>query len=183
MNWRALHLIYNGLLGKCMLFLALSTPVAILVRNFNILPWTFVISLIGAIIILLGFILCLLLTPVLIKRFSDAHEYAEFLIKISDNVDVNIEFSILDNVKNDLPKNHDDFSIINYNFVSVEKTKSLNNINKTLRTLSIIKYSYFLQKDKKVRISLSLILILGSTFIFFPTIYNVFTILSSASNV
>ncbi|MFH4705755.1 hypothetical protein WKW74_10905 [Vibrio alginolyticus] len=183
MDWRALHLIYNGLLGKCMLFLALSTPVAILVKNFNIMPWTFVISLIGAIIILLGFVSSIILTPALVKKFSDAHEYADHLIKISDNVDVNIEFSILDNVKDDLPKKYSDFSILDYDFVSVEKTKSISKNEKTLRILSIIKYSYFLQKDRKARIILSLVLAIGSILVFFPTIYNVFIILSSAYNV
>ncbi|MGR3042566.1 hypothetical protein ABMY36_21590 [Vibrio vulnificus] len=183
MDWRTLHLIYNGLLGKCMLFLALSTPVAILVRNFNILPWTFVISLIGAIIILIGFILCTVLTPVLVKKFSDAHEYADYLIKISGNVDINIEFSILNEVKDNLPKKYNDFSIQSYDFTSVGNAKSTLEIDKALRLLSVIKYSYFLQKNKSVRLMLSFILVLGSILIFFPTMKNVFIILSSVSNV
>ena len=183
MDWKALHSIYNGLLGKCMVFLALSTPVAIFVKNFNILPWTFVVSLVGAIIILFGFVLCIVLTPVLIRKFSDAHEYAEYLIKINDNVDINIEFSILDKMKDDLPKRYNDFSLDNYDFISVAKTKAINNTEKTLRLLSIIKYSYFLQKDKSLRLFLTIVLAIGSTLIFFPTLYNIYIILSSASNV
>lgn len=154
-----------------------------LVKTFDILPWTFVISLIGAIIILFGFSLCLIFTPNLIKKFSDGHEYAEHLIKIQENVDINMEFSILDDINPSSIAVINDCSLMNYKFTSIKKIKETNNESQALRILSIIKYSYLTNKDKKLRLALTFMLTFGSLLIFFPTLKNIYIILTSVTHV
>ncbi|ENF3462221.1 hypothetical protein SM871_003234 [Yersinia enterocolitica] len=183
MNWKVLYDLYNGLLGKCLIFIALSTPISILVRNTGIYPTSFIISLIGAIIILLGYVTCQILTPAIIKKFTDSHAYSEYLIEIEKNVTLSIEFSVLDDVKNKLPTCHDNISLETFNFISVEDTKARCDTVKSIRILSFIKYAYFLQISFWPRIILTIILAIGSIFIFFPTLYNIYTILEAASNV
>ncbi len=183
MNWKVLYDLYNGLLGKCLIFIALSTPVSFLVRNTSIYPKSFIISLIGAIIILLGYVFCQIFTPAIIKKFPDSHAYSDHLIKIEKNVTLSIEFSILDNVKNTLPMRHDSISLDKFNFVSVEDTKSRCDAEKSIRILSFIKYAYFSQIYLWLRITLTITLAAGSILIFFPTLYNIYTILETASHV
>ncbi|AGG31737.1 TPA: hypothetical protein QIC04_003568 [Morganella morganii subsp. morganii] len=183
MNWKVLYDLYNGLLGKCLIFIALSTPVSILVRNTGIYPKSFIISLIGAIIILLGYVACQISTPAIIKKFSDSHTYSEYLIKIEKNVTLSIEFSVLDDVKNKLPTCHDDISLDKFEFVSVEDTKNRCNFEKSIRILSFIKYAYFSQVNFWLRVILTVTMAIGSIFIFFPTLYNIYTILGVVSNV
>lgn len=183
MNWKILYDLYNGLLGKCLIFIALSTPVSILVRNTGIYPKSFIISLIGAITILLGYVASQIYTPAIIKKFPDSHSYSEYLIKIEKNVTLSIEFSVLDDVKNKLPTCHDNISLEKFKFISVEDTKERCDIEKSIRVLSFIKYAYFSKVNFWLRIILTVTITTGSILIFFPTLYNIYTILEAASNV
>lgn len=183
MNWKVLYDLYNGLLGKCLIFIALSTPVSILVRNTGVYPKSFIISLIGAIVILLGYVICQVFTPAIIRKFTDSHAYSEYLIEIEKNVTLSIEFSVLDDVKNKLPTCHDNISLEKFKFVSVEDTKDRCDSEKSIRILSFIKYAYFLQVNYGLRLFLTMILAIGSVIIFFPTLYNIYIILEAASNV
>lgn len=181
MNWKTLHILYNGLLGKALILIALSTPVALLVTNFNIVAFAFIISLLGAILIVIGYVLCVNFCPEIIKKYADSQDYVDYLLRTESQIDINTEFKVLDSQKSNLGS-HADQSILSYNFESVSKTQSQYG-DKCLRVLAILKHNYYSQSGKKLRLVLTLLLFVGAALIFYPTITNSLFILKGIFNV
>lgn len=181
MNWKTLYVLYNGLLGKSLLLIALSTPVALLITNFDINASAFIISLLGAVIIVIGYVTCINCCPEIIKKYITSQDYLDYLLKIEKQIDINTEFKILDEQSGKV-SSHSDPSILSYNFESVEKTESTYK-DKSLRILAILKHNHYSKSKTIIRMTLTFILFIGAGLIFYPTITNVLFILKGISNV
>lgn len=181
MNWKTLHVLYNGLLGKSLLLIALSTPVALLITNFDINASAFIISLLGAVIIVIGYVTCINCCPEIIKKYITSQDYLDYLLKIEKQIDINTEFKILDEQSGKV-SSYSDPSVLSYNFESVEKTEATYK-DKSLRILAILKHNHYSKSKTIIRMALTFILFIGAVLIFYPTIANVLFILKGISNV
>jgi len=183
MDWRTLYNLYSGLVGKCLLYVALTTPIAFYIRTFgSTSPKMFTTSLIGALLILIGYLLCLIKSPDIIKRHNSPISYTSSLIPIYEHIDLDSEFNLVDQSINasesEFKQALSDSYLTSLNFASVQSLKEVVGEKKAVRVLSTIRYALENKANPNIRIALSISFALGSVIVFIPTIYNVYTILS-----
>ena len=180
MPWRTLYDLYNGIIGKTLIIISLSTPIALLSRSgINIASYYY--SLIGAIIIGVSFILVSIYTPMLIKTYKHSHKYADKLIEINNNgaLDITSEFKALIDGVNEYKKKVDPFyfEYLQIKSESIEKTLEGCDDRLAIRSFSLMKYDFANNKHAPARWLLSVSLFVGCTFLYLPLILNAKTIL------
>jgi hypothetical protein len=177
LNWKSIYQLFNGLLSKSLIIISLATPVSLLFNFTTVMPKQYPTILIGALLILVGYLWAEVATPALIKKFTDGHDYAAELIPIYKSIDWISEFKILEDVINFLPIKVDGYSVKPFDFLSIDEAKSRLGDDVAIRTLSITKYNYVNQKSQIQRMLLTALFFIGVFMIFSSTILHVINIL------
>ncbi|MPW28860.1 hypothetical protein F9L16_07545 [Agarivorans sp. B2Z047] len=176
MNWKVIHGLFEGLLGKCLLVIALATPMSFLAKA-NIDISLFSISLVGSLIVLVGYIWTAVSTPTLIKSHKNGHCYAKELVNLEEYLDSVSEFKVLEEYKDKLKNNYDGYFYKQNDFKDIDST--INDIGKkqSIRALAILKFNLINELNSFQRWCLSLLFLVGSVLVFLPLIYRIFIIL------
>jgi hypothetical protein len=177
LTWKALHSLYNSILGKSLLIVSLATPVALMYNVTSLIPSKFPIVLLGALLALLGYVYTEISTPELIKDFKNSHDYSTALIKISKQVDWVSEFKVLEDKSEDLEPCMDSYSVKLYEFKSIDKSKKYLGEDKAIRSLALIKFNYINLSMKIKRTILSINFYASMILIFLSTIIHIKTVL------
>ena len=176
LTWKVINELFGGFLGKSLLLIALATPMSFLV-NVNININLYIISLIGAIIILAGYVWSEISTPMLIKNNKNGHFYAKELIELSGYIDFVSEFKILEENKNKIPSGFDGYFYKQPGFKSISSAKTEIGEKESIRALSILKFNLVNSLNKVQRASLTMVFLIGAILIYLPLIYRVFLIM------
>ncbi len=175
--WRTLYALYSGILGKSLLIISLSTPVALIYNTMSLIPPSYPVILFGALLSLIGYIFTEISVPALVRDFKNSHHYSTEILKNSVNIEWVSEFKILESDIENLSKVHDGYCIVPLDFKSIENTKTLLGEDKAIRSLCLIKYNYCNIRDPIKRLVSTLTLTVSLLVIFSSTIANVFKII------
>lgn len=176
MNWKVIHELFEGVLGKSLLIVALATPISFLVKA-NVEVGLFIVSLIGALIILIGYVWAAISTPPLIKNHLNGHHYAQELFNLKDYIDKVSEFKVLqENIKR-LPTGFDGYFYQQNTFSTIDNAIEDIGADKSIRALAILKFNLINEFNPNQRFSLTTIFIVGSVLVYCPLIYRVFVVL------
>ncbi|MEY8215563.1 MAG: hypothetical protein RPR97_13900 [Colwellia sp.] len=178
MNWKIINSLFEGVLGKSLLIIALATPVSFFVKA-NIDTGLFVVSLIGAITILIGYTWVSISTPALIKNYTNGHNYAQSLIKIETYIDNVSEFKILEDNSDKLPSGFDGYFYQQGEFKDTDSTTNEVGKKQSIRHLSILKFNLINEFNSIQRWSLTILFFVGSLLVYIPLIYRIFIVLGS----
>lgn len=176
MSWKVVNQIYVGTLGKALLIIALATPMSFLVKV-GVYPASFVISLVGALLILTGYIWTSTSVPPIIKQYADGHDYAIKLSVLNKSIDWISEFKVLEDHKSKIKDGYDGHFHSQFNFTNIDNAKNELGDQISLRSLSILKFNLINDFNKGQRIILTILFILGSVLIYMPLIHRIFIVL------
>jgi hypothetical protein len=171
LNWKAIHTLFEGFLGKGLLIIALATPMSFLAKV-NVGIHFFVISLIGAIIIFVGYIWAATSTPAIIKNHKDGHYYAKDLIKLRPYIDIVSEFKVLEDYQV-TEEYYDGYFYKQKKFESIGNAENDIGKKESIRSMAILKFNLINNLNPYQRWFLSFIFLLGCLFIYFPLAYRV----------
>ena len=167
---------FEGLLGKCLLVIALATPMSFIAKT-NIDISLFSISLAGSLIVLVGYIWTSVSTPALIKNHNNGHCYAKDLVSLEEYLDKVSEFKVLEDYKEKLKNEYDGYFYKQNDFTDIDS--AINEIGKkeSIRALAILKFNLINELNPIQRWSLSVLFLVGSILVFLPLIYRIFIVL------
>lgn len=176
MNWKAIHDLFEGFLGKSLLLVALATPMSFLVKaDFN--PLYYKISLVGAIVILVGYVWTVISTPMLIKNSQNGHDYAQQLISLENYIDWVSEFKVLEDNKSKLDLGYDGYFYKQFDFKDIDNAQNEVGKEASIRALSILKFNLVNKFDKCQRVALTVLFFSGALLIYIPLVYRIFIVL------
>lgn len=179
-HWRIIHELFSGLLGKSLLIIALATPVTYLIA-YELTPRYYYWSLIGALLILFGYIWTIISTPLLIKNYKDGHDYARNLVKLRKYIDPVSEFKILEECSTSIPSGYDDHSFYNFDVKSLTSARENLGDKVFIRSLAISKYGLINFGKSIQRILLMALFISGFSLMYVPIINSIITILKGSA--
>ena len=177
-RWRHLHELYSGIIGNSLWVISLAIPVSYALR-LGIEFENYSLSLIGALIIVLSFIMVRIKTPPLISRYPTALEYAKDTTIIFDKkeLDLILEFKILElrktQVTEGLTQEYSFFS----EFETINKYVEELGDAKAVRNMALIKYDLINKESGLFRNALFISLLLGIIFLYMPLISSILKIL------
>lgn len=179
MKWSTLHNLYSGLIGKVIIIISLFSTLATIPILNEIKSIHIAITLLGAVIIILGYIIYIIFIPDIIKNFT-LYNYINYNLKREKRKYLNKidEFTLLEkdfNYTNNL-------YIFSENNMKLKEFKGINDSNtidgkSSIYSLSMIKYAYINTLYKKTRFFLSFLFILGIIFIYHSPICKIFTLI------
>ncbi len=169
MNWRTQYNLITGMVGKSIIIISLATPFSILI-NIGVDMYAYKITLTGALLVIISYFVTLLRIPPLIVAFPDSYAYANNLININekDYLDFVSEFKILEDKKDHLPIGYDGFGYNNYNFKSIEETKTALGGKISVRAMALVKYHYINYSNKKTRVCIFILFVFGIILFYLP---------------
>lgn len=179
MKWSTLHNLYSGLIGKVIIIISLFSTLATIPILNEIKSVHIAITLLGAVIIILGYIIYIIFIPDIIKNFT-LYNYINYNLKREKRKYLNKidEFTLLEkdfNYTNNL-------YIFSENNMKLKEFKGINDSNtidgkSSIYSLSMIKYAYINTLYIKTRFFLTFLFILGIIFIYHSPIYKIFTLI------
>lgn len=179
MKWSTLHNIYNGLIGKVIIIISLFSTLATIPLINEIKSLNIAITLLGAVIIILGYLIYLIFIPDIIKNFN-LYDYINYNLKRERKNHLNKidEFTLLE--KDIVHTNN--LYIFNENNMNLKEFKGINDSSiidgkSSIYSLSMIKYAYINTLFKKTRFFLTLLSIIGIIFIYHSPIHKIFTLI------
>ncbi|MCA3928878.1 hypothetical protein [Vibrio vulnificus] len=179
MNWKVIHALFEGFLGKSLLILALATPMSFLAKA-NVNVTLFVISLIGAIFVVIGYIWSAVSTPALIKDYVNGYTYSEKLVSNDSHLDIISEFKILEDNASELKEQYDGYYCQHKKFSDIDSFVEEVGKNGALRSLAILKYDYINKVKENQRYGLTVLFFTGAALVYFPLFYRIFVLLGGS---
>ncbi len=179
LNWKVIHALFEGFLGKSLLILALATPMSFLAKA-NVNVTLFVISLIGAIFVVIGYIWSAVSTPALIKDYVNGYTYSEKLVSNDSHLDIISEFKILEDNASELKEQYDGYYCQHKKFSDIDSFVEEVGKNGALRSLAILKYDYINKVKENQRYGLTVLFFTGAVLVYFPLFYRIFVLLGGS---
>lgn len=181
MKWSSIKTVYGGLIGNAIFFISIISIVTIVpLEQFANIGLS--VSIVGAIILSIAYVLTKIFTPSMITEFSSHLDYYRHLVLMKENGSFSLihEFSVLDDKPSvgELPVfSSPEFTL--HPLTSISEYKKILGESKALYSLSIIKYSYSETLYKKTRYLLTSSFLVGVAFLYYPPAKRVYeTILS-----
>lgn len=178
LNWKVIHGLFEGVLGKSLLIISLATPVSFLAKA-NIDVTLFVISLIGAIIVLIGYIWSAISTPALIKDYDNGYTYSEKIISSDEHMDIISEFKILEDNVSKVKARYDGYYCQHKTFSDIDSFVEEVGRKAALRSLAILKYDFINMVKETQRKVLVVIFFIGSALVYLPLVYRILLLLGA----
>lgn len=180
LSWSTISELYSSIIGKCLFLLSsIAIVTTIPLSIYAISTRSMAISLLGAIVISISYLIYKIKIPRLISSFTEKEYYESLVIrKKRKALDMIHEFSILENdsMVNKLPV----FLDRNYKlqiFESIKNHKTVLGEERALHALSIIKFCYMEEKDYKSRLLVSHSFYFGCFCFYSPGIFRVMTVI------
>jgi len=170
MRWAILSVLYGGIIGNS-LFLLSVVAIVSFVPVLDIRSLSLSVSLTGAIILSISYIIQKISVPEFIHRHRDYLSYYEHILMLKEDkaFSPSHEFSVLE--QNEEVQSLNVFSDNQFRlarFETVERYKNVLGDGAALYSLCIIKHNYIDNLHRVTRITLTFTFGLGVAFLYFP---------------
>lgn len=178
MNWEAISRIYEAVIGKVVVLfsvvsiLTIVTPIKLILEGVNTS-----ISLLGAIIITISYVLYKVFVPSLVVYFKSSHDYTSSIIEQNkeNHLDTYVEFEVIERPENielirRLTKNDPSFPKDEIKVLDIVQRLEQ---SRAIKTLSVLKYDITIKENWSCRWAITLLFAAGILMMYWPSIVRI----------